>query len=142
MRIGDLAARTTTTPKTLRFYEQSGLLPGPTRTGNGYRDYDEAAVTRVAFIRAGQAVGLTLAQIRGLLAVRDDGRAPCTAATDLIDNHLRELSTRIRDMQALRRDLQELRERARDLQDSDCAPDSVCHIINPGPCTCQAHSGG
>ena len=48
MRIGELAAATGTTTKTLRFYEDSGLLPPPERTTNGYRDYGPDAVSRLA----------------------------------------------------------------------------------------------
>lgn len=139
MRISELAESTATTPKTLRFYEQAGLLPEPERAANGYRDYDQSAAARITFIRAGQALGLTLAQIRALMLIRDDGRAPCAEAIDLIDSHIRELGARIAEMQTLRRDLQGLRNRARNLRDSDCAPDSVCHIISPALCSCQNH---
>ncbi|MBT2452295.1 MerR family transcriptional regulator [Streptomyces sp. ISL-43] len=61
MRIGDLAARTGLTTKTIRFYENSGLLHPPPRTRGGYRDYPEQAATRLAFIRDAQHAGLTLA---------------------------------------------------------------------------------
>ena len=64
MRIGQLAEATGTTTKTLRFYEESGLLPPAERLASGYRDYAEDAVGRVGFIHRGQAAGLTLAQIR------------------------------------------------------------------------------
>lgn len=141
MQIGQLAAQTGTTTKTLRYYEGLGLIAQPARNRNGYRDYDDDAATRITFIRSGQALGLTLAEIRGLLAIREDGRTPCAAATSLLDDHLVELTTRIRDMQALRRDLRSLRDRAASLDATECLPDSVCHIINPGPCACAKHAG-
>lgn len=140
MKISELATQTDTTAKTLRFYEQVGLLPEPARTDGGYRDYDVSATMRIGFIRSGQALGLTLAQIRDLLNIRDDGRAPCSAAAELLDNHIDELTIRIRDMQSLRRDLRDLRDRGQGLNDDDCLPDSVCHIINPEACTCGQHS--
>jgi DNA-binding transcriptional MerR regulator len=140
MRISELANRTGTTPKTLRFYEDAGLIPEPRRAANGYRDYGPTVITRVQFIKAGQAVGLTLAEIRDILTIRDDGRAPCNAAIELLDTQLHDITQRIRELQAMKRDLTGLRERALDLDPADCAPGSVCHIINPGPCTCQAHT--
>lgn len=139
MQIGELAAQTGTSTKTLRYYEDLGLLQRPARSASGYRVYDNAAVARIAFIRSGQALGLTLAEIRGLLAIRDDGRTPCSAATALLDDHLAELSKRIRDMQSLRRDLRLLRDRATSLDPTDCPPDSICHILNPAPCSCAKH---
>jgi DNA-binding transcriptional MerR regulator len=140
MKISELAGRTDTTTKTLRFYEDAGLIPKPPRAANGYRDYDPTIITRIQFIKAGQAVGLTLAEIRDILTIRDDGRAPCNAAIELLDAQLRDITQRIRELRALKRDLAQLRERALDLDPADCAPDSVCHIINPGPCTCESHS--
>ena len=139
MKISELANRTGTTTKTLRFYEDAGVLLTPERAANGYRTYQDSAVTRVRFVKAGQAVGLTLAEIRDLLAIRDDGRAPCSAATELLDAQLADITNRIRELQAMKRDLTQLRDRARELDPADCTPESVCHVINPGPCTCEDH---
>lgn len=76
MRIGEAATAAGMTTKTLRFYEDRGLLPAPNRAGNGYRDYSADAVPRLDFIRRGRATGLTLAQISDILKVRDEiGRA-------------------------------------------------------------------
>lgn len=50
MRIGELAVASGTTTKTLRFYEEAGLLPAPERTANGYRDYTPAALARLDFV--------------------------------------------------------------------------------------------
>ncbi len=139
MKISALAARTGTTTKTLRFYEDAGLLHEPARTPSGYRDYDDSASLRVHFIRTGQALGLTLAEIRTLLQIRDDGRAPCAAATELLDTQLADITARIAGLRTMQRELRQLRDLARHLDDSDCAPDSVCHIINPGLCECHRH---
>src|SRR5260370_2130436 len=131
MKIGELAARTGTTTKTLRFYEQAGLLRQAARTASGYRDYDDTFPVRIQFIRSGQALGLTLAEIRTLVDIRDDGRAQCAAAMNLLDDQLADIATRIRNLKAMQRDLRGLRDLARHLDDSDCDPDSVCHVINP-----------
>src|SRR6266566_6256771 len=77
MRIGVLAAQAGITAKTIRFYEDTGLMPAPARTPAGYRDYPAGAAARLAFIRDAQAAGLSLAEIRSILAIRDDGQAPC-----------------------------------------------------------------
>jgi len=54
-----------------------GLLPGPPRSPSGYRDYPPQALRRLAFIRTSQSAGLTLAEVRGILAIRDSGQPPC-----------------------------------------------------------------
>ncbi|MCT1614878.1 MerR family transcriptional regulator, partial [Corynebacterium sanguinis] len=74
MRIGELAERAGTTAKTLRFYEEQGLLPPTERTPSGYRDYAPETVARIDFVHRGQAAGLTLAQIRQILDIRDGGQ--------------------------------------------------------------------
>jgi DNA-binding transcriptional MerR regulator len=57
--------------RTIRFYEQSELLPYPSRTPAGYRFYDQDAVTRLRFVRSAQALGLSLAEIADVLRIRD-----------------------------------------------------------------------
>ena len=87
MLIGDLATRAGLSAKAIRLYEQAGLLPQPPRTPGGYRDYPAGAVDRLAFIRHAQAAGFTLADIRGVLAIRDSGQAPCEHVSALIGDH-------------------------------------------------------
>jgi DNA-binding transcriptional MerR regulator len=80
MRIGVLAAQAGITAKTIRFYEDTGLMPAPARTPAGYRDYPAGAAARLAFIRDAQAAGLTLAEIRSILVIRDDGQPPASTS--------------------------------------------------------------
>src|SRR3954451_12331676 len=112
MRIGVLAARAGLTTKTIRFYEDAGLLPEPPRTSAGYRDYPADAVVRLAFIRDAQAAGLTLAEIRGILAIRDGGQAPCQHVTGLIDQHLAQVDQRLAELTQARDALRDLKRRA------------------------------
>ncbi len=76
--IGELAARAGVAPSALRFYEARGLL-GSLRSSGGHRVFPRGALRRVAFIRAAQAVGLSLQEIEAALATlpaSDKGRAP------------------------------------------------------------------
>lgn len=67
MHIGDLAARTNTTPQTIRYYEQLGLLGPVQREGRKYRQYNEDAVARLEKIAALKQLGLSLEQIRAVI---------------------------------------------------------------------------
>jgi DNA-binding transcriptional MerR regulator len=129
MRIGELARQSGVPATTLRYYEQLGLLPEPERTASGYRSYAEAAVDRLAFIRSAQAVGLTLAEAREVLGVRDGGEAPCRVVTQMVDRRHAEVRARIAELRVLERDLARLRDRAARLEPRDCDPSGVCHII-------------
>jgi DNA-binding transcriptional MerR regulator len=129
MRIGELARRTGVPATALRYYEQLGLLPEPGRTDSGYRIYGEDALDRLAFVRAAQAVGLTLAEVRQVLGVRDAGEAPCRVVTNLIDQRHAEVKAKIVELTRLERELAGLLARAANLQPRDCDPSGICHVI-------------
>lgn len=129
MRIGELASQAGVTTKTLRYYERIGVLSPPSRSRSGYRDYRPDALDRLGFIRAGQAVGLSLGEIRQVVALRDHGETPCDHVYRLLQRRTTELDERIGELQALRRDLQALAKRARRLDPADCDPRGVCHLI-------------
>jgi DNA-binding transcriptional MerR regulator len=102
VRIGEAAQTAGMTSKTLRFYEENGLLPAAERTSNGYRDYPDETIVRLDFIRRGRAAGLALAQIREILRLHDAGHAPCTHVRDLLADQLASLDARIAELVALR----------------------------------------
>ena len=110
MRIGEVAQASGTTAKTLRYYEDVGLLPDPDRSPAGYRDYGPEVLDRLHFIRRGQAAGLTLAQIGQVLAIRDRGQAPCQHVTDLLDTRLAVIDRQLAELAQLRTTIAILRE--------------------------------
>lgn len=105
LSIGDLAARAGVATSALRFYESRGLL-GSQRSGGGHRVYPRSALRRVAFIRAAQAVGLSLQQIEAALAGLPDSRTPTAADWQRLSRQWQGLlDERIAAMQQLRDDL-------------------------------------
>ena len=77
LRIGQVARRVGVTVKTVRFYDEMGLLPPARRTPAGYRLYSEREVARLAFIRKAVCVGLSLEEVRELLSLYDQGQPCC-----------------------------------------------------------------
>lgn len=118
--------------RAIRFYEKQGLLPEPPRTSGGYRDYGPDAVMRLAFVRAAQTAGLTLAEIRGVMEIRDVGDAPCTHVEALIEGKLDDIDRRLRELRSTREVLMSLRRRAEDLDPATCGDDEICQILRPG----------
>lgn len=129
MKIGEVARQVGLATSAIRFYEDQGLIPEPRRTESGYRDYEPAVVDRIRFIRAGQAVGLTLRQLNQVLSIRDEGESPCRHVTELLDIRINDVDQRIEEMHVLRRDLTAMRLNASDLDPADCPPESVCRIV-------------
>ncbi len=100
--VSQLAAAVGSSPDTLRYYERIGLLPEPPRTPGGYRSYDDDARERLVFIRGAQRLGLTLSDVRDLLAVRDTGACPCEPAEEHLARRLTEVDAEITRLAALR----------------------------------------
>lgn len=129
MRTGEAAAAAGMTAKTLRFYEESGLLPAAKRSSNGYRDYSQESVTRLEFIRRGQAAGLALAQIREILALRDAGETPCTHVQELLAEQLADVDDQITELMALRSAVAGLHASAAAGTAASCDPGRICSYL-------------
>ncbi|KAA8962734.1 heavy metal-responsive transcriptional regulator [Mycobacterium sp.] len=129
MRIGELADAVGISTKTLRFYEEQGLLPEVERTPAGYRDYSPEVIARIDFIHRGKTAGLTLAQIRQILLIRDRGQAPCEHVRDLLDTRLAELDEQISKLVALRDTIARLRHQASTPEPATCTAQQVCRYL-------------
>jgi DNA-binding transcriptional MerR regulator len=129
VRIGQLAAQTGYSVRTIRFYEQSGLLPAPSRTPAGYRSYDQDAVTRLRFVRSAQALGLSLAEIAEVLRIRDHQGPPCSYVAELLDTHISALDTRINELTALRDELRARYPLGTEPDRARCQSAQVCYLI-------------
>ena len=129
MRIGVLADEAGLSTKAIRYYEDVGVLPEPARTPAGYREYPPETIDRLRFIRAAQAIGLTLGEIREIVAYRDRGEIPCAHVVDLIKRRAAQIDAQITELEAMRTDLRRLERRAHTLRPEECAPEDVCHVI-------------
>lgn len=127
--IGELAARLGVNPKTIRYYEEVGLLPEPERSDGGYRCFGRADEERLRFVRGVRRLGLALGEIREVLALRDRGEPPCSYVAELLEQRASEVDGQIAELERLKGELAELRDRARRLRPEDCGPDGYCHIL-------------
>jgi MerR family transcriptional regulator, copper efflux regulator len=115
VRISEAAAKAGTTPRALRFYEQRGLLPEPTRTSSGQREYGPGEVALVRVIRELLSLGLTIEDLRGradvLHPLAKDPPPKCgtvgdpCAFVDIIDRRLAVLDAEIERLTRLRTEL-------------------------------------
>jgi DNA-binding transcriptional MerR regulator len=129
MQIGELAKLTNTSTKTIRFYEDSGLLPPPARSASGYRDYGPEIVHRLSFIHRGQTAGLTLQKVRQILAIHDRGEAPCGHVRQVLNTRLDQVRAQIAELVALEGHLQTLLDRASGGVPTEHDRSTVCWIL-------------
>ncbi len=122
LRIGELARTTGVPPKTLRYYDEIGLLRPAGRTPSGYRLYGDGAVDRLRFVRKAQRLGLSLTDIRSILNISDEGRVPCEHVAAIVDRELAHIDDQLRQLRSLRRDLLTLRSKMTNAQMSGMAP--------------------
>jgi DNA-binding transcriptional MerR regulator len=105
LSVGQLASRAGVRVDTVRYYERTGLLPRPRRTGGDHRRYGPTDVDRLLFIRGARRLGLRLAEIRALTEIRDTGTCPCGPAQALLREHVGEIDREITRLTALRAEL-------------------------------------
>jgi DNA-binding transcriptional MerR regulator len=104
MRIGELAERAGTSARTLRYYEQHGLLSAR-RCANGYRDYDEVDLRLVREIRSLLDIGFNLEETRPFVECLRSGQesgSVCPASIAVLNRKLADLDTCIARLQAVR----------------------------------------
>lgn len=101
-KIGQIARQAGVGVETIRFYERQGLLPEPARRVSGYRQYPEASLERLRFIRRAKTLGFSLAEVRELLALHADSARDCEDVAARIRCKVGEVEARMRDLDALR----------------------------------------
>ena len=111
MQIGALARAAGCSVATIRYYEQVGLIPEPTRTQGNFRTYAPAHLERLRTIRGCRALDLSLDEIRDLLAQVNGSARDCAGVDRVIDDHIADVDARIDALRQLRRQLQTLRAR-------------------------------
>ncbi len=125
LTVGELAKRSGVATSALRFYESTGLISAR-RTEGGQRRYDRATLRRVAVIRAAQAVGLSLEEIRAALDSLPAGRTPTVADWERLSSSWREtLDERIAE-------LERVRDRLTGCIGCGCLSLGECYLLNPG----------
>lgn len=130
MRIGVLAEQLGLNPRTIRYYEQIGLIPAADRTSGGYRDYGEADADRLEFVRRTRRLGFGLEAVAEIISLRERGDAPCSYVRGLIDTRLAQIDERIQELQTLQSELVGLRAVA---EENPGTAGRTCRIIEHTP---------
>lgn len=133
MQIKELSERTGLPDKTIRFYEEIGVLPPPRRLPNGYRDYGEADMERVKFVAGLRRLDFSLDDVSEILAMRDRREAPCRVVLDLLSQKADEIALRIAELTRLEEEMRWLYSFGLTFPTDDVdGKNCVCHLVSRG----------
>ena len=107
MNIGEVSTKSGLPPKTIRYYEDIGLVT-PLRDPNGYRSFRESEMHKLAFLGRSRALGFTIEDCRNLLALWDDQDRASADVRRIARQHLDQIESKIADLKAIRDTLSNL----------------------------------
>lgn len=119
MNIGEIAEQSGLPAKTIRYYEDIGLVE-PARRSNGYRDFGEVELHKLAFLRRARSLGFSIEQCRELLDLCEDRSRPSASVKRLAAAHLEEIETKIAELRGMHATLAELVARCHGDSRPDC----------------------
>ena len=108
MKINQLAKLSQVLSKTIRYYEDIGLLPEAARNSNGYREYSADDVERLIFIRRCRELQIPIAQIKLLIQAQTDNASSCHEVDTLIEQQLEKVRNTISELTQLEKTLHTL----------------------------------
>lgn len=107
MNIGEVAERSGIPPKTIRYYEEIGLVR-PQRSGNGYRAFRETDLHKLAFLGRARALGFSIEDCRTLLSLYEDETRESAQVKAIAQDHLKAIDRKITELRAMRDTLSHL----------------------------------
>ncbi|MCZ4288249.1 Cu(I)-responsive transcriptional regulator [Hoeflea alexandrii] len=119
MNIGEASGATGLPVKTIRYYEDIGLIK-PDRAANGYRDYGGKDVHRLAFIQRSRSLGFTIDECRSLLSLYEDKERASSDVKALALDKIREIDRKLGELKSLRATLKTLAEHCHGDDRPDC----------------------
>lgn len=137
--IGHLARETGCKVPTIRYYEQIGLMPAPSRTAGNQRRYGPEHVARLDFIQHCRELGFRQQTIHNLLKLTKHPSQNCEAVTEIARTHLDEVNKRIARLAALKLELERMIEVCRGGQISDCQIIETLADHSHGHCLVSDH---
>ena len=120
MRIGELARSCDCPVETIRYYEKIGLLPRAARRANGYRSYEDMHQKWLQFILRSKELGFSQNEVRRLTDLAHQKQPACADVHDLLEEHVKDVRMRVRELERLERALVRLKTQCHDGTLHDC----------------------
>lgn len=130
LRIGEVALASGLPVKTVRYYDEIGLLaPTVERSESGYRLFTPHVLNRLAFIKRSQSLGLSLSEVQQILDVHDQGQVPCGEVKHHLESKVAEINQQIEALETLKSELQGILSGWQDQPSPDRFAQTICPNI-------------
>jgi len=127
LKIGEVAALSSLPIKTIRYYEEIGLLtPTVSRSESNYRLFRLTVLSRLAFIKRSQSLGLSLHEIQVILNVHDQGQLPCGEVKQNLQRKVEQITAQMEALEILRAELQGVLSGWQDEPSAEIAAQTIC----------------
>ncbi|MDG2992278.1 heavy metal-responsive transcriptional regulator [Candidatus Synechococcus calcipolaris G9] len=134
LKIGEVAHQSSLPVKTIRYYDDLGLLTTVVqRSPSGYRLFQPSVIYRLHFIRTAQRLGLTLQEIREILEIRDQGVLPCGHVKERLESRLADIQGQIVSLNLLAQQLEGILSGWQENPAPQMSPDQICPNLQPQP---------
>jgi MerR family copper efflux transcriptional regulator len=120
MNIGEVAAETGVTAKSIRYYESINLIPAAERTEAGYRQYGDRDVQILHFIKRSRGLGFSVAEVAELLSLYQDRSRASGEVKRIVEARLKEIDQKISELESIRATLRTLADRCHGDDRPDC----------------------
>jgi len=120
MNIGEVADKSGVPAKTIRYYEEVGLIPPARRGATGYRSYDARDLATLRFVQRARSLGFAVKDVGALLALWHDSERASAEVKSLAGHHVDEIDRKLAELRSMRRTLVDLMERCHGDDRPDC----------------------
>ncbi|QMS91248.1 heavy metal-responsive transcriptional regulator [Nostoc edaphicum CCNP1411] len=127
--IGQVTDLTGIPIRTIRYYESLGLINSSRRTEGGFRQFSLDVLTRLAFIKRAQNLGLSLEEIGNILQVYDQGQTPCGEIKEKLEEKVLQIDQQIDQLLTLRSEIKGLLSGWKNISDHQENENTICPII-------------
>ena len=129
LTVTELSKVVQTTADAIRHYVRIGLLTPSRDPDNGYKLFNDDDIKRAKFIRRAKGLGFTLRDIQTIFDHSNDGRSPCPAVRDIIQQRIDENRSKLAELNRLQQRMDDVLDKWKSMPDGEPDGDAICHLI-------------
>ena len=129
LTVSEISKAVRATPDAIRHYVRIGLLKPSRDPVNGYKLFSEVDIKKAKFICRAKGLGFTLKDIQTIFEHSTDGRSPCPAVREIIQQRINENRSRLAELNALQKRMDDALDKWNSMPDGEPDGEAICHLI-------------